>query len=64
MMDPSKNIPLSELRRQFEIFFRAFSQLANQNSVFCMSQSELSDPDRKTGGQQQSTPLEKLPLVE
>ena len=50
MMKPSKQTYQSAFRRKFEIF-RALSQLAKQNSVFCVIQSELSNPDRHTGRQ-------------
>ena len=38
----------SELRRGIETFFRSLSQLANNNSLFCVSQLELSELDRQT----------------
>ena len=38
-IDPSKKTPQSELRRRFETFLRALSQLDNQNSVLCVEQS-------------------------
>ena len=41
----------SESRRQFETFYRALGKLANQNSVFFVIRSELSDPDRHTDRQ-------------